>query len=384
LSGDDLLVQGSHPGPILLSEGRIAEIGPAAERAATAAIRRLNADGLRAVRGFVELQVNGAVGFDLTDDPTAIWRVGEALPRYGVTAFLPTIISSPPATAETARRILLEGPPPGYEGAAALGLHLEGPFLNPMYAGAHNPAHLRHPDPPLAADWSPDGGVRLVTLAPELPGALELIAELARRGVLVAAGHSAATLAEARAGVEAGVRFATHLFNAMPPFDHRAPGLAGALLLDERVTIGLIVDGHHLDPAAVALAWRVAGAGRVSLVSDAMAALGQGPGRYRVGDAEVTVDETGARLEGGKLAGSVLPLDEAVGNLVAATGCSPEDAVATVTATPARLLGMPDRARLERGARADVVLLTDELRVVATFIGSRPAFVAQELGWAQS
>lgn len=382
MSGDDLLLHGTHPGPIFLSDGRIAEIGPEAERAATAATRRVDADGLRAAPGFIELQVNGAVGFDLTDDPTAIWRVGEALPQYGVTEFLPTVISSPPETIQTARRVLLDGPPAGYVGASAIGLHLEGPFLNPAYGGAHNPAHLRHPDSSLAADWSPDGGVCLVTVAPELPGALELIAELARRGVLVSTGHSAATLAEARAGVEAGVRYATHLFNAMPPLDHRAPGLAGALLLDERVTIGLIVDGHHLDPAAVALVWRVAGAGRVSLVSDAMAALGQGPGQYRVADAQVTVDKTGARLEGGKLAGSLLALDEAVGNFMAATGCTPEDAVATVTATPARLLRMPDRSRLERGARADVVLLNDELRVVATLVDGRPAYLAQELGWA--
>jgi N-acetylglucosamine-6-phosphate deacetylase len=380
LSRDDLLIRGSHPGPILLSGGRIAEVGPDAELAATVETQRLEADDLSAVPGFIELQVNGAAGHDLTHDPSAIWRVGEALPRYGVTTFLPTIISSPPETIETARRVLLEGPPRDYAGASAVGLHLEGPFLNPKYAGAHQSAHLQHPDSRAAAGWSPDAGVRMVTLAPELPGGLELVAELARRGVLVAAGHSAATLSEARAAVEAGLRYGTHLFNAMPPLDHRAPGLVGALLLDDRVTIGLIVDGHHLDPAVVALAWRLAGPGRVSLVSDAMAALGQGPGQYRVAEAEVTVDETGARLQDGRLAGSVLALDEALGNLIAATGCSAGDAVATVTTTPARLLGLEDRAKLERGARADVVLLNSTLRVAATFVGGRPTYVAEGLG----
>lgn len=379
MSRDDLLIRGTRPGPILLSGGRIAGVGPDADRAATVETRRVDADGVRAVPGFIELQVNGAAGHDLTHDPTAIWRVGEALPRYGVTTFLPTIISSPPETIDTARRVLLEGPPPGYLGASAPGLHLEGPFLNPRYAGAHQSAHLRHPDPRAAAGWSPDAGVRLVTLAPELPAGLELVAELARRGVLVAAGHSAATLDEARAAVEAGLRYGTHLFNAMPPLDHRAPGLVGALLLDDRVTIGLIVDGHHLDPAAVALAWRLAGPSRVSLVSDAMAALGQGPGQYQVAEAEVTVDETGARLKSGKLAGSVLALVEALGNLVAATGCAADDAIATVTATPARLLGMDDRAKLERGARADVVLLDSTLRVTATFVGGRPAYLGEGL-----
>ena len=379
MNRDDLLIRGIRPGPILISRGRIAEIGPGADAAATAETRRIEADGLLAVPGFIELQVNGAAGHDLTRDPTAVWRVGEALPRYGVTTFLPTIISSPPETIETARRVLMEGPPRDYAGASALGLHLEGPFLNATYAGAHQSANLRHPDSRTAAGWSPGAGVRMVTLAPELPGGLDLVAQLAQRGLLVAAGHSAATLSEARAAVEAGVRYGTHLFNAMPPLDHRAPGLVGALLLDDRVTIGLIVDGHHLDPAVVALAWRLAGPGRVSLVSDAMAALGQGPGQYRVAEAEVTVDETGARLQDGRLAGSVLALDEALGNLVATTGCSAGDAVATVTTTPARLLGLLDRAKLERGARADLVLLNSTLRVAAGFVAGRLAYQVEGL-----
>ncbi len=382
MSSDELLLRGTRPGPILLSGDGIVEIGAEAERLATSRARRVDLDGLRAAPGFIELQVNGADGFDLTGDPTAIWRVGEALPRYGVTVFLPTIISSPPETIETARRILLEGPPPGYKGAVALGLHLEGPFLNPNRAGAHQLAHLRHPDPTAAAGWSPDDGVRLVTLAPELPGALEVVGHLVRRGVRVAAGHSAATLAEGRAAIEAGVRYATHLFNAMPPLDHRAPGLAGALLLDARVTVGLIVDGHHLDSTIVALVWRVAGPSRVSLVSDAMAALGGGLGGYRLADRDVAVDESGARLPDGRLAGSVLALDEAVGNLAAATRCPADDAIATVTSTPARLLGLPDRGRLERGAHADLVLLTEELRVAATFVGGRLAHTVDGLRWA--
>jgi N-acetylglucosamine-6-phosphate deacetylase len=382
MSGDELLLRGTHPGPILVARGRIAEIGAGAERLATSGAQRVDLDGLRAVPGFIELQVNGAGGFDLTDDPTAIWRVGEVLPRYGVTVFLPTIISSPPETIETARRVLLAGSPAGYTGAAALGLHLEGPFLNPDSAGAHQAAHLRQPDPAAVAGWSPDDGVRLVTLAPELPGALEVVRHLVRRGVRVAAGHSAATLGEGRAAIEAGVRYATHLFNAMPPLNHRAPGLAGALLLDARVTVGLIVDGHHLDPTIVALVWRVAGPARVSLVSDAMAALGGRLGHYRLADREVAVDETGARLPDGRLAGSVLALDEAVGNLAATTRCPADDAIATVTSTPARLLGLPDRGRLERGARADLVLLTDELRVAATFVGGRLAHIADGLAWA--
>jgi N-acetylglucosamine-6-phosphate deacetylase len=324
---------------------------------------------LIAAPGYIDLQLNGAFGFDFTAEPGSIWEVAARLPRYGVTAFLPTIITAPLETAARAQDALRRGPPAGFAGALPLGLHLEGPFLNPARRGAHNPEHLRLPSLEAVETWSPGDGVRLVTLAPELPGALAVTRRLRERGVVVSAGHSLATLAEARAGFEAGITAGTHLFNAMPPLDHREPGLAGALLADPRATFGLIADGVHVHPAMAALAWRAGGPNRLALVTDAMAALGRPPGDYRLGDRMVRVDETSARLADGRLAGSILSLDQAVRNLIRFTGCAPAEAIRAATEAPARLLGLPgERGRIAPGAVADLVLLTPELQVAATLV----------------
>ena len=365
-------------GALLTAGARIAALGPAAHVPRPPDARVLDGAGHLLAPGFLDLQLNGAFGYDFTADPASIWAVGARLPRSGVAAFLPTIISSSPATIAAAQAVMRAGPPPGYRGATALGLHLEGPFLNPVRRGAHDPAYLRPPDPVLAAGWSPATGVRLVTLAPELPGALDLVRALVARGVVVSAGHSAATLAEARAGFAAGISYGTHLFNAMPPLHHRAPGLAGALLTDPRPTVGLIADGVHLDPALVALVWRAKGPRHLNLVTDAIAALDMPPGVYRIGDRAVHVDGTAARLPDGTLAGSLLSLDQAVRNLVAWTGADPAAAVATVTAVPADLLGLGGgRGRLAPGAAADLVLLTPDLRVATAIVGGEVAYAAR-------
>jgi N-acetylglucosamine-6-phosphate deacetylase len=259
-----------------------------------------------------------------------------------------------------------------------LGLHVEGPFLNPQKKGAHNAAYLRTLDPEVVAqcrDWSPESGVRLVTLAPELPGALEWASTLTGRGVVVSSGHSMATYAEALAGFDAGTRYGTHLFNAMPALHHREPGLIGALLTDERPAVGLIVDGIHVHPAAVQMVWKILGKERLSLITDAMAAQGMPPGRYLLGDYEVVVDESSARLVDGTLAGSILSLDAALRNLMAFTGCSFRDALPTVTTVPAALLGIEDRrGRLAPGLAADLALLTPDLEVVTTIVGGRVVY----------
>jgi N-acetylglucosamine-6-phosphate deacetylase len=367
-----ILVEGAtvlgraEPEALLLAGGRIAARGVDAVAGAGRDARRFRADGLLLAPGFIDLQLNGAAGHDLTADPASVWAVATAIARHGVTAFLPTIVSSPPSVAAAAARLLAAGPPAGHRGATPLGLHVEGPFLNPERRGAHEAGHLRIPDPALAAGWSPTGGVRMVTLAPELPGALDVVRALAGRGVVVAAGHSLASADEATAGFDAGIRYVTHLFNAMPPLDHRAPGLAGAAMRDRRVTVGIIPDGPHVDPVLVDLAWRSAGADRLSIVTDAMAALGMPPGRYPLGGVTVDVGRDGARLPDGRLAGSVLSLDAGLRNLVAWTGAPAAVAVAAVTRVPAALLGEDDRGSLDVGAGADVVLLTPGLEVVAT------------------
>lgn len=292
------------------------------------------------LEGLIDLQVNGAGGHDLTSDPESLWAVGTVLRRFGVVAYLPTLVSPSWAIIERARAAWAAGPPPAYSGATPLGWHVEGPFIAPSRAGAHDPATLQAPDARIVADWAPGSGIRMVTLAPELPRALEVVAALVSRGVVVSAGHSAATFEQAVAGFGAGIRSVTHLFNAMAPLDHREPGLAGAALADDRVTIGLIPDGLHVHPAMVGLVRRIVGADRLAIVTDAMAALGMPPGEYRLAGRDVTYDGESARLPGGGLAGSVLALDAAVRNLAAFAGVPLADAALAATVVPARLLGL--------------------------------------------
>lgn len=357
---------------VLVDAGRIQAIDADERLPCPVGARRLDVTGLVLAPGFIDLQLNGAFGIDFTAAPDRVWEAAAELPRHGVTAFLPTIISSSLATIAAARQGLLAGPPPGFIGAAPIGLHLEGPFLAPARRGAHDEAFLRLPDLRTVDDWSPRTGIRMVTLAPELPGAIELIRALAARGVVVSAGHSAATMAEGIAGIDAGIRYATHVFNAMPAIHAREPGLITAVLLDERVTAGFIADGIHVAPQVLELAARVVRPGRLSAVTDAIAALGMPPGPYPLGDLEVTSDGATARLGDGRLAGSVLRLDQAIRNVRTFLGWSVADAVATVTSVPARLLNVADRhGVLAPGATFDAVLLTPELEIVATFIAGR-------------
>ena len=370
----DYVIEG---GAVLVDAGRIQAVGLAAP--CPNAARVIDAVGLLLVPGFMDLQINGAFGDDFTSDPTTIWRAAERLPRFGVTSFLPTIISSPLATIAAGQRAVIAGRPADFHGARPLGLHVEGPFLNPHKKGAHNANHLRLPDLRAVADWSPAAGVRLATLAPELPGALEVIAALSARGVLVSLGHSMATYDQAEAGFDAGARGGTHLFNAMPVVGHRDPGLAGALLTDDRVVVGLIADGIHTHPAVIKLVWRALGGDRLALVTDATAALGMPPGRYRLGDGEVMVDATSCRLADGALAGSILSPDQALRNLIAIAGCTLVEALPTVTTTPARAIGLEgQRGRIAAGCIADMVLLTPDLRVHATIAGGDVVYVAAE------
>ena len=288
----------------------------------------------------IDLQINGAGGHDLTEEPERVWDVAAFLPRYGVTAFLPTLVDPTWSIVDRARAALAGGPPPGFDGATPLGWHVEGPFLNPTRAGAHDPANLHPPSVEPVADWSPATGIRIVTLAPELPGALDVVEALVANGVVVSAGHSAATWAQARAGFDAGIRSVTHLFNAMSKLDHREPGLPGAALADDRVTIGLIPDGLHVHPGLIGLVHRTVGADRLAIVTDAIAALGVAPGEHRLAGRRVLVDETSCRLPDGTLAGSLLGLDAAVRNLAEYAGISIEDARLATTSVPARLLGL--------------------------------------------
>jgi N-acetylglucosamine-6-phosphate deacetylase len=361
------------PSALLLDGGRIAAVGTDAERQGADAERVIDASGLAAVPGYIELQINGIDGLDFTSDPPSLARVGAAPARHGVTAYLPTIVTSPPGTVEAAAAAW-RGTDVAAGHPVPLGLHVEGPYLSPRRAGAHDPTLLRAPDPDEIAAWVASGGLRLVTLAPELPGAIAAIEQLAGSGVIVSIGHTDADADTTMRAIDAGATYATHLFNAMSPLSHRAPGAPGALLRDDRVTVGLILDGLHLDPVVVELVARLA-PGRVSLVSDAIAALGLADGAHSLAAATVEVRDGAARLPDGTLAGSVVGLDACVRAFAAITG-SPRAAVEAVTLTPARLLGDAERGRLDVGGRADVVLVDPELAVRVTIVGGTVAFEA--------
>lgn len=328
----------------------------------------IDARGLIAAPGYIDWQINGGFGHDFTADPESLWEVACRLPEHGVTAFLPTIVSAPLEVYTKALQVLRAGPPANFKGAQPLGFHFEGPFLNPDKKGAHNKNLLRQPLLADLPDWSRENGLWLVTLAPELDGAFELIRGLRERGVVVSAGHSQADIEAAKRAIQAGLRGGTHLFNAMPPLEQRSPGLAAALLKSSEVIVGFIPDGLHLHPDLIDLVWRLKGAERVAIVTDAMSALGMPSGDYPLAGYNVRVDETSARLADGTLAGSILRMDEAVRNLSAFTGCSLREAVYSATAAPANLIGAVNKGWLRPGADADIVLLTPQGEVMGTII----------------
>ncbi len=327
----------------------------------------LEADGLWAVPGFIDLQINGAFGHDFTSDPSTIWEVGEQLPIHGVTAFLPTIITSRPEVVVEAKAVVAKGPPAGYRGAAALGLHCEGPMISDTKRGAHPTSLLTSATDAVLKAWGGVDGITMVTIAPELDGAERIIRTLADRGVVVSLGHSDCSAEVALRALHAGALCGTHLYNAMSGLDHRHPGLAAALLLHPDAVASIIVDGVHVDPLMVKLAYRVLGP-RLLLVTDAMAAAWYGEGTFDLGSTVVTVDGGKAVTAEGVLAGSVLTMDEAVRNLSTVTGCSIPAAASHATSTPARLIGASRRQTLRPGSVGDVVLLDEAGYVAATVV----------------
>ena len=365
ISGRMVTPEGERPGSVLVREGRIVALAPPDQP--VMARRRIVTGAGWVAPGFIDLQINGALGHDFSGAPDVVQAVARWLPRTGVTAFLPTLITAPIDHLRAAlRRIGTNGA--STCGARMLGVHLEGPWLNPAYRGAHMVEWLRPINVAELDDVCGSGPVRLVTLAPELEGGLAAIRRLRERGIVVSLGHSGASHEQAVAAITAGARLGTHLFNAMAPPHHRAPGLAGALLLEPDVRAGLIADSVHVHPAMLALAYRLRGPSGLVLVTDAMAALGMADGDYILGGRWARVAAGVARLPDGTLAGSVLSMDEAVRAMRRACGCSLAEAVRMASQTPAETLGLTDHGRLAPGAVADLVVLDEQARVRQTVI----------------
>jgi N-acetylglucosamine-6-phosphate deacetylase len=367
-------------GTIVIDNGRIAAIEPGA--AGPAGSTTIDASDCYVVPGFIDVHVHGVEGHDTLDGGNAVAEIASRLPRYGVTAFCPTTVACPPGELRTFLNQVRDSRVAAAPGRArVLPAHLESNFISPDYRGAQPASCLRAPGASTAeGDYSardildaiassrPDVGI--VTLAPELPGGLDLVASLVASGHRVSLGHSGADYDTAIAAIEAGARHATHLFNRMTPIAHRAPGLAGAVLSREEVAAEIICDGYHVHPAMCRLAIAAKGAQSVMAITDGTGASGLPVGASaRLGGRRIEARSEAAFLEDGTLAGSILTMDRAFRTLVTRLGSSIVEAATMCSTTPARELGLTGFGVVAVGAVADLVVLDRGFRVVRTFIG---------------
>ncbi|MBX6387169.1 MAG: N-acetylglucosamine-6-phosphate deacetylase [Microbispora sp.] len=350
---------GVHDGWLTIEDGRITHIGRG-----RAPRDGFGLGGRTVVPGFVDIHSHGGAGGSFPDgDPeTAAAVAGFHLSR-GTTTLMASLVTAAPGTLARAAAMLADL----CEEGLVAGIHFEGPYIAKSRCGAHEPTLLRDPDRAEFRELvkAGRGHVRMLTIAPELPNALDVIRDAAAEGIIAAIGHSDATYEQTLDGIAAGASVATHLYNAMPPLGHRAPGPIAALLQDERVTVELINDGVHVHPAMLRLAMDAAGAGRTALITDAMAAAGMGDGRYPLGPMTVEVRDGVARLaEGGAIAGSTLTMDAAFRRTVREVGRSLVDASLMASLTPARVLGLDGEiGSIDVGKYADLVVLDDDLHI---------------------
>jgi N-acetylglucosamine-6-phosphate deacetylase len=360
---------------VLLQDGRVAYAGPRAEERVPAGARRVDASGLYVLPGLIDTHVHGTHGDDvMLHGAEGIRRVSARFPQYGTTAWLPSTISARHPELLRAVRWCVEARQNPADGAEIAGIHVEGPYINPKRKGAQPAEGIRDPDFDEVRELLEAAGglVRVVTLAPELPGGLELIRLLVREGIIASMGHSDATYDQALAAIAAGATHATHLFNAMPPLHHRDPGLIAACLNEPEVLAEVIPDGVHLHPQTVRLALKVKGPDGALLITDAFSATGLPDGEHTLGPHRVFVKGTLCTLEGGTIAGSILTMNRGVRNAMEFAGVSLVDAVRMASLVPARVAGCAARkGSLEAGKDADVTLLDPEFRCHATWVRGR-------------
>jgi len=330
--------------------------------------------------GLIDLHAHGALGMDTMDaTPEALRAIAAFYARHGVTGFLPTTVTAPHADVLAALRNVARAMREGTRGATVLGAHVEGPWLDASRLGAQDGRYVRAPSLDELRDMLETGVVRLLTLAPELPGTSAVVDSALERGVVLAAGHTRATWEEMVAAAERGVRHVTHLFNGMEPLHHRQPGVVGAALTLSAVTCQLIADNIHVHPAVLNLAWRAKGTDGIALVTDAMRGAGMPDGIYTLGGLEVHVQNGVARLPAGNLAGSTLTMERAVVNMMAATGLPLVEALRMATVVPARVLGLGGhKGCLAPGYDADLVVLDGQCRVCQTVIGGDVLYSAED------
>jgi N-acetylglucosamine-6-phosphate deacetylase len=372
---------------MLVEQGRILEISARNNRQSPAAVSISDFGDSVIAPGYFDLHIHGSAGYDVMDERVeALPTIEQLLARHGVTSYFPTTVTAPMEStlralerlADAIEKREVDGESATLQGkrrALPLGIHLEGPFLSHARRGVHPPEYLLAPTLPLFEQFwqAARGRIRMMTIAPELEGAPEVIAEAARLGVCVSLGHSDADFAAAERGITAGAQHATHTFNAMRPLshntlDHRDPGILAAVLTDRRVSADLIADGIHLDPAIVKLIAEAKGPERTVLITDATSATGMPDGRYQLGGFEVDVRE-GKCTRNGSLAGSVLTMDRAVQNLAHFAEWDLPQAVAAASRNPARVARLTNKGVLAAGADADFVVLNAQGEVQRTFVG---------------
>jgi N-acetylglucosamine-6-phosphate deacetylase len=363
---------------VLVEDGRILEVGPRSGFDATSRTEDFP-DAILAP-GFVDIHIHGAAGHDsMRIDRDGAAEMGRFLAKHGTTSYYPTTITaSEQDTLEAVRALakFIADPPSGDSDnpcARPLGLHLEGPFISQARRGVHPPTHIQDASLETLERYNDasSANVRIITIAPEIPGAIEMIREASSHGIVCSVGHTNADFEQAQAAIDAGARHATHTFNAMRPIEHRDPGIAGAVLTDRRLFADIIADGLHVLPPMVDLFLRCKGTDRAVLISDAISATGMPPGQYRLGEFDVEVN--GLRCDcHGKLAGSVLTLDVAIRNVMQFAGWELQNVVRFATLNPARLLGIEKRkGQLTPGADADLVVLSPKGDVLRTFIAGQ-------------
>jgi N-acetylglucosamine-6-phosphate deacetylase len=381
LSGGDIVLHDrvQHGGSVILNDGRIVAVEAGAVAPAGAEI--VDVSNSVVVPGFIDVHVHGVEGYDTLDGGHAVENIARALPRYGVTAFCPTTVACGP---EDLQEFLEQVGRMGAKGAArVLPAHLESNFINPDFRGAQPIKCLRAANEARGAVAWPFTGsqiveiiehsrssVGIVTLAPEVPGAIDLIRALVSAGHVVSLGHSGADFDTAIEAIEAGATHATHLFNRMTPIAHRAPGLVGAVLARHEVNAELICDGYHVHPAMCAVAIAAKGPARMMAISDGTAGAGLPVGSTAsLGGQTIHVRDMAAFLDDGTLAGSTLTMDRGFRNLVTMLRQSVVDAARMCSTTPANQLGLADLGRISEGAQADLTVLDRHFKVVRTFVG---------------
>lgn len=372
-------------GVILIEGHRIAKVGPREQVKIPQGAAVIDYQDRTIVPGFIDIHIHGAVGYDLMEaSPEAVAAVGKYLARHGTTSYAATTVAASLDRTLNAAKGLSEiirasnsshVVSDNITGAQPLCIHLEGPFLNIKRRGAHPASQIQKPSTELLAKYldAADGTVRLLTLAPELEGALTVLEFARSRGLKVGIGHSNATYEEAKSAIEAGATHAVHFFNAMRPFMHRDSGIIGAVLTDDRVSAELICDGIHVEPTAIRLLVRSKGAERLILVSDSLSGAGMPDGNYRLGNFTVHVAGGVCRTVEGNLAGSTIMLDAALRNLSSYTGLSYKQCLPCVTSNPAGILGLEDqKGVIAPRADADLAVLDQQFYVTQTYVRGRP------------